>query len=85
LYSVCGKVHENIPNDLPTPLGKDVVLLTHSVDANLYHDIITGHAVSGVLHFINDTVIDWYSERQVTVEAATYGSEFVATKLLIYV
>jgi hypothetical protein len=61
-------------------LGKDV-LLTHYVDANLYHDIITGRAVTGVLHFINDTVIDWYSKRQATVETATNGSEFVAVRI----
>ena len=34
----------------------------------------------GCLHFVNHTPIDSYSKRQATVETATYGSEFVASK-----
>ena len=29
---------------------------------------------------INSTIIDWFSKRQATVEAATYGSEFMAAR-----
>jgi hypothetical protein len=54
------------------------VILTHYVDANLYHNVLTGRSVTGVLHFLNGTLIDWYSKKQATVESATYGSEFVA-------
>jgi hypothetical protein len=28
----------------------------------------------GVLHLLNQTLIDWYSKRQATVETATYES-----------
>ena len=52
-------------------------------DANLYHDLITGRAVTGVLHFINQTPIDWYTKKQPTVETATYGSEFASAKVAI--
>jgi hypothetical protein len=37
----------------------------------------------GVLHLINKAPIDWYSKKQVTVEMATYGSEFVAARTCI--
>lgn len=63
--TVYGKVTESIPDDIPEPLGKPVVL-THYKDANLYHDLINGRAVTGVLHLINKTPIDWYSKRQAT-------------------
>ena len=53
---------------------------TTFLDANLLHDLITGRSVTAVLHFFNLTPGDWYSKRQATVETATYGSEFVATK-----
>ena len=33
--------------------------------------------MTGVLHFINKTPLDWYSKKQGTVETTTYGSEFV--------
>jgi hypothetical protein len=76
-YSVYGNVEEIIPEDIPTPLGKPVVLTSY-VDANLFHDMVTGCSVTGILHLINKTPIDWYSKKQATVEMATYGSEFVA-------
>jgi hypothetical protein len=43
----------------------------------------TGRAVTGILHFINNTPIDWYSKAQATVETATYGSEFVAARIAV--
>jgi len=46
--------------------------------ANLYHNMTTGRAVTGILHLLNQTSIDFYSRKQVTVEMATYGPEFVA-------
>jgi hypothetical protein len=81
-YSVYGDGEELIPHDMPQPLGK-YVTLTHYVDANLYHDMITGKSVTGILHFINQTPIDWFSKKQSTVETATYGSEFVAARTCV--
>ena len=72
-------VEEILPHDAPRPLGKSV-LTSHYVDANLYHDMISGRSVSGILHFLNKTPIDWFSKLQSTVETATYGSEFVAAR-----
>ena len=68
-----------IPNDIPDPLGKSVTITT-TVDANLNNCLATGRSVTGCLHFVNHTPIDSYSKRQATVETATYGSEFVASK-----
>ena len=50
------------------------------VDANLYHDLVNGRSVTGILHLFNKTVIDWYSKQKSTVEMATYGSKFVAAR-----
>ena len=77
MNSVYGDISEEVPKDAPAPLGKTVMTMTY-VDANLYHDWTTGRAVTGTLHFLNGTTIDWFSKRQNTVETATYGSEFVA-------
>ena len=80
--TVYSNASERIPEDCPTPLGR-YVTTTHSVDANLMHDIVTGKSVTAVLHLLNGTPIDWYSKRQSTVETATYGSEFVAARTAI--
>ena len=37
-------------------------------------------SLTGCLHFVNKTPVDWYSKKQPTVETATYGSKFVAAK-----
>ena len=80
--TVYGNVKEIKPHDAPKPLGK-FVTLTHYVDANLMHDISTGRSVTGILHLLNKTPIDWYSKKQATVETATYGSEFVAARTCV--
>ena len=71
-----------IYGDAPSPLGKHVTL-THYFDANLYHDMLTGRSVTGILHLMNKTPIEWYSKKQATVETATYGSEFIAARTCI--
>ena len=77
--SVYGNTHEEFPHNMPLPLGK-LVRITQYVDANLYFDLLTGRACTGILIFLNQTPIDWYSKKQSTVATATFGSEFVATK-----
>ena len=80
--SVYSRACEQIPHDIPKPLGKHVQT-THYVDANLHHDLATGKAVTAVLHFLNQTPIDAYTKRQSTVETAAYGSEFVAARTAV--
>ena len=80
--SVYSGACEQIPHDIPKPLGKHVQT-THYVDANLHHDLATGKAVTAVLHFLNQTPIDAYTKRQSTVETSTYGSEFVAARTAV--
>ena len=66
-------------DDMPEPLG-EAVTTTTTMDANLNHFLATGKSLTGCLHFVNKTPVDWYSKKQATVETATYGSEFVAAK-----
>ena len=53
-HSVYGNVREALPHNALNALGKPVVL-THYMDANLFHDITTGSYVTGILYFINQT------------------------------
>ena len=59
--SVYSGACEQIPHDIPKPLGKHVQT-THYVDANLHHDLATGKAVTAVLHFLNQIPIDAYTK-----------------------
>jgi hypothetical protein len=80
--SIYGKVKEDIPRDVPPPLGKAVVTVSY-IDANLMHCLRTGRSVTGILHFLNSTPIDWYSKKMSTVETATYGAEFIAARTCV--
>lgn len=73
-YSVYFDAAEEILNNIPCPRG-DVVILSHYVDANLLHDLMTGRSVLGILHFINQTPIDWFTKKQASVETATHCAE----------
>ncbi len=81
-YTVYGNVVEIVPEDIPAPLDK-FVTITHYVDANLFHCMLMGRSVTGILDLVNQTPIDWYSKKQATVETATYGSEFVAARTCV--
>ena len=75
--STYGEISELLPDDASEPHARHVTL-THYLDANLFHDVLTGRSVTGILYMLNATPIDWYSKKQATVDTATYGSEFIA-------
>ena len=56
-FSIYGEVTELLPNDAPKPLGNPVTL-THYVDANLFHNALTGRSITGILHMMNATPIE---------------------------
>ena len=70
---------EEMPHDQPVPKMKEVEITAY-FDASLGCDMLTGRSVTGVLLFLNSTILKWYSKRQNTVETSTYGSELVAGK-----
>jgi len=71
---------EDIPKDMLKPKGKKI-RLTIYVDADHAHDQLTRRSVTGIIVFLNNTPIRWYSKRQKTVESSTYGSELVAARI----
>ena len=68
---VCRDYKEILASDAPEPLCKAVITSTY-VDANLMHDLLSGNSVTGVLHLLNKTPIDWYSKKQGTIKTATF-------------
>jgi hypothetical protein len=78
MYSVFDSAEE-IHDKLPVPQGK-VVQLTTTKDANMLHYKVTGKSCTGILHKLNQMLIEWSSKRQNTVETATYGSELCGAR-----
>jgi hypothetical protein len=70
---------EAIPGNMPTPRGN--LMTTHCfVDANHAGDTETRRSQTGILLFCNSAPTIWFSKRQNSVEASTFGSEFTAMK-----
>ena len=70
---------EAIPGDMPPPRGN--TMSTHCfVDASHGSDRATRRSQTGIIIFCNKAPIMWFSKRQNTVEASTFGSEFQAMK-----
>ena len=81
-YNVYEDSTEELPPDMPNALGKPERINTF-VDANLMHDLTTGNSATGFIQMLNKTYVDWYSEKQSTVESSTYGSEFMAARIAV--
>ena len=75
-----GDVEEELPPNMPTPRGK-AVTISAFVDANHAGNVVTRRSHSGILIFVQNAPIIWFSKRQNTVESATFGSEFVAMRI----
>ena len=80
MHTVYGDCEEEVSPDIPQPKGKSVCM-TSMVDANLMHCKVTGKYATDILHPINQTPVDQFSQKQSTVETATYGTEFVAGRI----
>jgi hypothetical protein len=74
-YAIYRPVTEERPPDQPLPRGKPMRTTTYK-DANLCHDLVTGHAMCGIIHFFNQTHIFSHCKKQKTVKTATFGFQF---------
>ena len=78
-YTCYGGAKEELAPDAPKYIGKRVQFTSH-VGANLYHDLIIGKSVTGILYLAKNALIDQHSKLQSTAETATFRSEYVAAK-----
>jgi len=73
-------VREELPIRMPEPLGNPVQVIAY-VDANHAGNMKTRRSHTGVLIYINQAPTISYSKRQSTVEAASFGSEYIALRI----
>jgi len=75
---------EVVPSDAPKALGIPVTMACF-VDADFASCKATRRSHTGVIIYLNNAPIIWFSKRQTTVETSTFGSEFVAMRIAIEV
>jgi hypothetical protein len=71
-----------LPPNMPELRGHPVTM-SASGDANHAGNVITRRSHSGMFIFVQNAPIIWFSKRQNTVEAATFGSKFVALRRFV--
>ena len=76
METICNSPQEEIDINAPPPKGKPVRPPSF-LDANLMHNVVTGTSASGILEFMNQMPIDWFSKECGQVETATHGSKFM--------
>ena len=74
---IYGDIKEELPPDMQEPLG-NVVTTYCFIDANHAGNLVMRQLHTGVLLFVQNAPIIWYSKGQNTVETSLFGSEFVA-------
>jgi len=73
---------EQLPVNAPSSRGH-AVQLNAFVDADHAGNRVTRRSHTGILIYLNCSPIIWYSKAQSTVEASTFGSEFVALRICV--
>ena len=73
---------EEIPRNAPEPRGKSVQTNVYS-DSDHAGDRVTRRSQTGIMVFINMSLVYWFSKRQNTVEASTFGSEYIAVRIAV--
>jgi hypothetical protein len=73
---------EATPPNAPPARGNPVQMNAF-VDANHAGNKVTRRSHTGILIYLNCSPIVWHSKAQTTVETSTFGSEFVAMRILV--
>jgi hypothetical protein len=73
-----GDVCEEMPPNMPEPKGKSVSI-SRFVNANHAGNVITRRrSHTGIIIYVQNAPILWFSKRQNALESSSFGSEFVA-------
>jgi hypothetical protein len=73
---------EAIPPNIPKPMGLTVVVTCY---CNAVHACcrVNQRPQLGIILYVNNAPITWYSKRQNTVQSSTFGSEFIAMRIAV--
>ena len=71
---------EEIPGNGPPPRGTPIYAGCY-VDADHSGNLLTRRSHTGIIIFVNNLPIIWYSKRQNTLESSSFGSKFIALRI----
>ena len=71
-----------MPPNAPPPRGHEVQINAF-VETDHAGNKITRRSHTGIIIFLNCAPITWFSKAQSTVESSTFGSEFIAMRIMV--
>ena len=77
--SIYGQVEEELPPNMPKPLGQEMVMRVF-IDSDHAGESLTRRSRTGFIVYLNKAPIYWMSKKQTSCETSTFGSEFCAMK-----
>jgi hypothetical protein len=70
---------ETLPPNMPEPRGSGFIIRA-KVDADHASDTVTRRSRTGMLVYLNNALVHWWSKKQTSCESSSFGSEFIAMK-----
>ena len=70
---------EDLPPNMPEPRGLGFTIVA-KVDADHASDTVTRRSRTGILVYLNCSLIHWWSKKQASIESSSFGMEFIAMK-----
>ena len=70
---------EELPPNMPEPRGVGFMIIT-KVDADLASNTVTRRSRTGILVYLNCSLIHWWSKKQTSIESSSFGAELIAMK-----
>ena len=81
LKSIYGEYNqEEVPANIPETLGKPISVNV-CVDKIHAGEKVTYRSNTGIVIYVNNTPIDWFSKRQKKVETYTFGAELISVRI----
>ena len=76
-----GDVAEELQPKMPAPLG-NTLDITCFVDSDHAGNVVTRRSHTRIIIFLNNAPVIWFSKKENTVESSSFGSEFVALRIV---
>ena len=70
---------EELPPNMPEPRGLGFTIVA-KVDADHASDTVTRRSRTGILVYLNCSLVHWWSKKQASIESSSFGVEFIAMK-----
>ena len=70
---------EDLPPNMLEPSGLGFTIVA-KVDADHASDTVTRRSRTGILVYLNCSLIHWWSKKQASIESSSFGAEFIAMK-----